>query len=107
MDNDQILEATKNMNPEAREMFILTQRVMKLETSNTELKNKVNDIRIEQNRLNTLLKQYADLKEKVDKQSKKIYDIDEKFCKLGNRVVALEENKTSQPKTWLNRILRR
>jgi len=114
MDNKQVLEAIKNMKPEAKEMFLLTHRVGLLENKDGglslgevahELKSTIEDInklRIDLDRVDsTSAGLIFDLKEKVKEMESENY-------KTGEAIKELYQDQEDKPKrSWLDRFLGR
>lgn len=70
-----------------------------------EIRNKVNEIRVEQNRLNLLMGQFADLNTKLDKQSRAVFELNGRIEKFEESLISLLP--ITKPKSFLDKLFRR
>jgi len=93
----------------------LNEHLISYHTEKNEIRNKVNEIRVEQNRLNLLMGQFADLNAKLANQAKDIFTLKEKVkniesenYKTGEAIKELYQDQEDKPKrSWLDRFLGR
>ena len=92
----------------------LNEHLISYHTEKNETRNKVNEIRVEQNHLNGLVGQLDKINTKQVNQAKDIFDLKEKVkemesenYKTGEAIKELYQDQEDKPKSFLDKLFRR
>jgi len=92
----------------------LNEHLISYHTEKNEIRNKVNEIRVEQNHLNGLVGQLDKINTKQVNQAKDIFDLKEKVkemesenYKTGEAIKELYQDQEDKPKSFLDKLFRR